>query len=281
MGTGAAELLAATRPGARGAVLMSGAPGPQTAGIESWPEQVPVRVHYALDDPANTTLRESLSRVARLARQPNRAVNLTDRHSGEVERQRGHLLTIAYGMLGSSAAAEDVVQEAFARYQGDRARVRTPLAFLTTIVTRLERVRALRLRLLLGGDRDRDSERHRRCDASVDRGAGDAMEALVDPRQQHGFTVTSQTAPGIGSAVQPCLLRESYAQRGAAGRDRSSEHPSPLVTTGAPACARRRTALADVRRRSQRRCLRLRCADDVRVALAQPVLLNATEEEKR
>jgi dienelactone hydrolase len=35
MGTGAAELLAATLPGARGAVLMSGALGPPAAGIEA------------------------------------------------------------------------------------------------------------------------------------------------------------------------------------------------------------------------------------------------------
>jgi pimeloyl-ACP methyl ester carboxylesterase len=50
MGTGAAEVLAATRPGARGAVLMSGALGPDVAGIDSWPERVPVQVHYAVDD---------------------------------------------------------------------------------------------------------------------------------------------------------------------------------------------------------------------------------------
>jgi pimeloyl-ACP methyl ester carboxylesterase len=41
MGTGAVEVLAATRPGARGAVLMSGALGPGVAGIDSWPERVP------------------------------------------------------------------------------------------------------------------------------------------------------------------------------------------------------------------------------------------------
>jgi dienelactone hydrolase len=50
MGTSAAEVLAATRPGARGAVLISGALDPRTAGIESWPELVPVQVHYAVDD---------------------------------------------------------------------------------------------------------------------------------------------------------------------------------------------------------------------------------------
>jgi RNA polymerase sigma-70 factor, ECF subfamily len=66
-------------------------------------------------------------------------MELTDRDSGEAaEGHRGHLLAIAYGMLGTVADAEDVVQEALARWhETDRARVRTPAAFLTTVVTRL------------------------------------------------------------------------------------------------------------------------------------------------
>jgi dienelactone hydrolase len=50
MGAGAAEFLAATRPGARGALLMSGALDPRAMGIERWPQGVPVQVHYAADD---------------------------------------------------------------------------------------------------------------------------------------------------------------------------------------------------------------------------------------
>lgn len=50
MGTGAAEFLAATRPGARAAVLMHGAFAPAAFGIESWPA-VPVQLHYADGDP--------------------------------------------------------------------------------------------------------------------------------------------------------------------------------------------------------------------------------------
>jgi dienelactone hydrolase len=51
MGCGVAEFLAATRPGARGAVLMSGALDPQSFGVQRWPQLVPVQVHYAADDP--------------------------------------------------------------------------------------------------------------------------------------------------------------------------------------------------------------------------------------
>jgi RNA polymerase sigma-70 factor (ECF subfamily) len=62
-----------------------------------------------------------------------------DQSAGEaVERERGRLFAIAYGMLGITAEAEDVVQEAFARWhQADRSAVRSPAAFLTTVVTRL------------------------------------------------------------------------------------------------------------------------------------------------
>jgi dienelactone hydrolase len=51
MGCGAAEFLAATRPGARGALLISGALDPQGFGVQRWPQRVPVQVHYAADDP--------------------------------------------------------------------------------------------------------------------------------------------------------------------------------------------------------------------------------------
>lgn len=50
MGTGAAELLAGTRPGARGAILMHGALAPAEIGLEAWP-RVPLQVHYAAGDP--------------------------------------------------------------------------------------------------------------------------------------------------------------------------------------------------------------------------------------
>jgi RNA polymerase sigma-70 factor, ECF subfamily len=66
-------------------------------------------------------------------------MHATDQSAGEtLERERGRLFAIAYGMLGITTEAEDVVQEAFARWhQADRSEVRSPAAFLTTVVTRL------------------------------------------------------------------------------------------------------------------------------------------------
>ncbi len=52
--------------------------------------------------------------------------------------QRPRLLTIAYGMLRSALDAEDVVQEAFIRWQGvDAGRVESPERYLARVVTRL------------------------------------------------------------------------------------------------------------------------------------------------
>jgi dienelactone hydrolase len=50
MGAMPAELLAATRPGARAAILMHGAFAPAAFGIVAWPD-VPVQLHYANGDP--------------------------------------------------------------------------------------------------------------------------------------------------------------------------------------------------------------------------------------
>jgi len=51
---------------------------------------------------------------------------------------RPRLFGIAYRMLGSSAEAEDVLQEVWVRWQTtDRDRVRNPVAFMVTAATRL------------------------------------------------------------------------------------------------------------------------------------------------
>lgn len=54
------------------------------------------------------------------------------------DAHRRRLFGIAYRMLSTVADAEDIVQEAWIRWQNtDRSKVQEPVAFLTTIVTRL------------------------------------------------------------------------------------------------------------------------------------------------
>lgn len=56
----------------------------------------------------------------------------------DFEEHRPMLLGLAYRLLGSMWDAEDVVQEAWLRWQGtDRGAVREPRAFLVTVVSRL------------------------------------------------------------------------------------------------------------------------------------------------
>jgi len=54
------------------------------------------------------------------------------------ESQRPRLLRLAYRMLGSMSEAEDIVQDAWLRWQRqDRSNIQSPPAFLSRIVTRL------------------------------------------------------------------------------------------------------------------------------------------------
>lgn len=61
-----------------------------------------------------------------------------DADGGAFGRERRRLFGIAYRMLGSVAEAEDVVQDAWLRWQGtDQSAVLDPTAFLVTTTTRL------------------------------------------------------------------------------------------------------------------------------------------------
>jgi RNA polymerase sigma-70 factor (ECF subfamily) len=54
-----------------------------------------------------------------------------------LDRERPYLIGIAYRMLGSRSDAEDIVQEALLRAVHHEEALRTPRAFLTTVLTRL------------------------------------------------------------------------------------------------------------------------------------------------
>src|ERR1700712_4867475 len=54
-----------------------------------------------------------------------------------LDRERTYLIGLAYRMLGSRSDAEDIVQEALLRAVNHKDELRTPRAFLTTVVTRL------------------------------------------------------------------------------------------------------------------------------------------------
>jgi RNA polymerase sigma-70 factor (ECF subfamily) len=63
---------------------------------------------------------------------------MTDGALESFEAHRPSLFAIAYRMLGSAAEAEDIVQEAWLRWQSTaRGAVRSERAFLSTVVTRL------------------------------------------------------------------------------------------------------------------------------------------------
>ncbi|RCG16876.1 RNA polymerase subunit sigma-24 [Streptomyces diacarni] len=63
---------------------------------------------------------------------------MTDAAVARFEAHRGRLFGIAYRMLGSATDAEDVLQEAYLRWQrADQEAVAAPGAWLATVVTRL------------------------------------------------------------------------------------------------------------------------------------------------
>jgi dienelactone hydrolase len=66
IGASFAAMLAATRPGARAALLLHGAPDPAKLGLAAWPAAAPVQIHFMLDDRWRTN--SAITKLARLVR---------------------------------------------------------------------------------------------------------------------------------------------------------------------------------------------------------------------
>src|SRR5260221_3403950 len=65
-------------------------------------------------------------------------MSMNDLDAKQFEEYRPLMFSIAYRMLGSATEAEDIVQEAYVRYQTTAPEsIIAPKAFLSTIVTRL------------------------------------------------------------------------------------------------------------------------------------------------
>jgi RNA polymerase sigma-70 factor (ECF subfamily) len=75
--------------------------------------------------------------IMRLADAPERAA-VSDTDAASFQTVRPRLFGIAYRVLGSATEADDVVQDAWIRWQGtDRGKIRDPAAFLATMTARL------------------------------------------------------------------------------------------------------------------------------------------------
>lgn len=112
------------------------------------------------------------------------------------ERVRGRLFGIAYRMLGSASEAEDLVQDAWLRWQGtDRTVVDDPAAFLATTTTRLA-INALQ------------SARARR-ETYVGPWLPEPVDTSADP------TLGAERAEALGFAVLVMLERLSPTERAA------------------------------------------------------------------
>jgi dienelactone hydrolase len=66
IGAGFAAHLAARRPGARSAILLHGAPAPESLGLTRWPSSVPMQIHFTVRDRYRNN--EAISRLSTMVR---------------------------------------------------------------------------------------------------------------------------------------------------------------------------------------------------------------------
>jgi RNA polymerase sigma-70 factor (ECF subfamily) len=122
------------------------------------------------------------------------SVSATDAALFQTARQR--LFGIAYRVLGSASEADDVVQEAWIRWQGtDRSRVRDAAAFLATTTTRL----AINVA----------QSAHARRETHIGPWLADSVDVAANP------SLDAEQSEALESAVRTLLQKLSPAERAA------------------------------------------------------------------
>jgi RNA polymerase sigma factor (sigma-70 family) len=106
-------------------------------------------------------------------------------HALEVfQSERTRLFRIAYRVIGDVSSAEDVVQEAWLRWQRtDRSGVRNPAAFLTTTTTRLS------INVIQSA--------HHRHELPAETPTADAVDPAPDPAEHAERSAAVETALGL------------------------------------------------------------------------------------
>lgn len=122
--------------------------------------------------------------------------DISDGDAALFERTRPRLFGVAYRVLGNAVEADDVVQEAWIRWQRtDRSQVRDPAAFLATTATRL----AINV----------TQSAHARREVHVGPRLVEAADADASP------SLEAEHAEALESAVRVLLAKLSPAERAA------------------------------------------------------------------
>jgi RNA polymerase sigma-70 factor (ECF subfamily) len=149
---------------------------------------------------------------------------------------RSDLIALAYRMLGDVGRAEDMVQEAWLRWQGTQAAIESPRAYLVTIVTRLC------LNELDSARSRKEESRGDRLPEPVDLEASGFESIERMERVSMAFGVVLQRLTPSERAV--LLLHDVF--------DFEHDHIATLLEKGVPACRklleRARQAVRDGRR---------------------------------
>ena len=117
--------------------------------------------------------------------------------------ERVRLLRVAYGVVGDRASAEDVVQEAWLRWQRvDRREIQSPAAFLSTATTRL----AINLIQSARHRRESATEMPRGVEANLAPGPVEQAERAESVERMLGFLMARLTS----SELAAYLLRKSF-----------------------------------------------------------------------